>query len=359
MDESSVFRPVSHSRTESAHIVEVARLYYGQNVKQPEIATRLKIPQATVSRLLKRAIEEGIVKYVISPPPLMRIQADILAKVRSKGISDVRVTPQGIGETADKNVENLGAAGAEYLRDLVSLHQGDRLTISMACGETLLATLLHFVADLERDPGARRILKEKEIILYPLNLFWGPKLEYDAATYPSVLVIATATLLSRLGCRVLAYAPQLPLSFYSHSKILTADDLNHQIVNYRQYLDESKQADIFLIGIGRGPQDLRIKRVLDVMKMDIEYNEGYLSGEVNYQPFDNEGNFIKLPKFIGVTCEELRSLSEKDKKVIAIAGGKKKMPAITTLLNNIPPFNILITDKSVADNFLEVSKDVA
>src|SRR5262249_6881467 len=154
------------------------------------------------------------VRHIISPPPLSRLQVDMLAKLKSKGIQDVRVVPCGVGENASKNVKNLGDVGAEYLWEAISQHAGNQLTIGMACGDSLVSLMIRFATYLEQEPTALRELQQKEITLYPLNLFWGPKLEYGANLYPAVLVIAAATLLIKLGCKVSAYAPQPPLSFY-------------------------------------------------------------------------------------------------------------------------------------------------
>lgn len=47
-------------------MTKVAYLYYGQGMTQPEIATQLDLSQATVSRLLKRAKQEQIVRVTVN-----------------------------------------------------------------------------------------------------------------------------------------------------------------------------------------------------------------------------------------------------------------------------------------------------
>lgn len=51
---------------------DVAYLYYMNNLKQESIARKLSISKYKVSRVLKRAVEEGIVKIKI-----IRINKDI------------------------------------------------------------------------------------------------------------------------------------------------------------------------------------------------------------------------------------------------------------------------------------------
>ena len=49
-------------------MVKVARLYHEHDVRQPEIARRLHISQARVSRLLKQAEADGIVRTTVVVP---------------------------------------------------------------------------------------------------------------------------------------------------------------------------------------------------------------------------------------------------------------------------------------------------
>jgi len=49
-------------------MVKVARLYHEHRVRQPEIARRLHVSQARVSRLLKQAELDGIVRTTVVVP---------------------------------------------------------------------------------------------------------------------------------------------------------------------------------------------------------------------------------------------------------------------------------------------------
>jgi DNA-binding transcriptional regulator LsrR (DeoR family) len=49
-------------------LTKVARLYYEQDMTQPEIAVQLDLSQATVSRLLKRAKQERIIRITVNVP---------------------------------------------------------------------------------------------------------------------------------------------------------------------------------------------------------------------------------------------------------------------------------------------------
>ena len=49
-------------------VLKVARLYYNENLKQESVERRLNISKYKVNRILKRAIENGIVQIIITDP---------------------------------------------------------------------------------------------------------------------------------------------------------------------------------------------------------------------------------------------------------------------------------------------------
>src|SRR5215210_5179137 len=71
-------RPLRRASTPSRRdeqlrlMTKVARLYHEHDVLQPEIARRLHISQARVSRLLKQAQQEGIVRTTVVVPDGVR-----------------------------------------------------------------------------------------------------------------------------------------------------------------------------------------------------------------------------------------------------------------------------------------------
>ena len=50
------------------HIVNVARMYYEQGLKQEEIAKQVKVSRASVSLILTEALWKGIVEITIRNP---------------------------------------------------------------------------------------------------------------------------------------------------------------------------------------------------------------------------------------------------------------------------------------------------
>src|SRR5215831_14372611 len=93
-------------------MAKVARMYYMNELRQPEICERLNIHQSTVSRLLKRAEREGIVRIAVSLPP--GTHTDIEDAVQSRYGLDEAVVVDCLDEEAQIS-RDLGAAAAFYL----------------------------------------------------------------------------------------------------------------------------------------------------------------------------------------------------------------------------------------------------
>jgi DNA-binding transcriptional regulator LsrR (DeoR family) len=96
---------------------QIARLYHEQNRTQPEIAQLLSITQTRVSRMLKFASENGIIRTTVHVPP--GIFSDIEDELQRKfgGIEFIVVDAAHL---ADENVlRALGSSTAAYLERVV------------------------------------------------------------------------------------------------------------------------------------------------------------------------------------------------------------------------------------------------
>jgi DNA-binding transcriptional regulator LsrR (DeoR family) len=117
-------------------LTKVARMYHEQGLRQPEIASRLHLSQSRVSRLLKEAVDLGIVRTVVIPPS--GVYSDIEDAIRDRyGLADVVVTEVS-GEGDSAMLAALGSAGASYLE--ATLTGSDHVGIS-SWSATLLATV--------------------------------------------------------------------------------------------------------------------------------------------------------------------------------------------------------------------------
>jgi deoxyribonucleoside regulator len=117
-------------------LIEIARLYYREDLSQQEIADRLGISRPTVSHALKRCRQRGIVEIRIrEPDSLARSLAGELE--RRHGLKKVLVVESGADDAERKR--NLGRAAAGYLAGLLA----DGCRIGVSWGTTLYQVAQH------------------------------------------------------------------------------------------------------------------------------------------------------------------------------------------------------------------------
>src|SRR5687768_11552787 len=94
-------------------MVKVARLYHEHGVLQPEIARRLHISQPRVSRLLKQAAAEGIVRTTVVVPDGMSTEVEDRLEQRF-GLREA-VVVECLDDSEAGMLHDLGVATATYL----------------------------------------------------------------------------------------------------------------------------------------------------------------------------------------------------------------------------------------------------
>src|SRR5688500_1931271 len=127
-------------------MTRVARLYHDEGVRQPLIAERLHLSQPKVSRLLKQAQREGIVRISVRPPTGTNPDLEEALEARY-GLKECEVVDISRDEDAAA-VRELGAAAAYHLESTV--RSGDVIGVS-----SWSATLLAMVDAMHPLPSVR------------------------------------------------------------------------------------------------------------------------------------------------------------------------------------------------------------
>lgn len=116
-------------------LTKVARMYHERGIRQADIATALNISQAKVSRLLKRAVTQGIVRTTVMVSP--GVYSDLEERLEAKfGLLEAVVVDIESDDDERAVHSALGAAAGSYLE--ATLGGGDRIGIS-SWSQTLLA----------------------------------------------------------------------------------------------------------------------------------------------------------------------------------------------------------------------------
>jgi DNA-binding transcriptional regulator LsrR (DeoR family) len=303
-------------------MTRVARLYHEEGARQPEIAARLRLSQPKVSRLLKQAQVEGIVRISVRPPigTNPELERDLEARY---GLHDAEVVD--ISHDDDEAaVRELGAAAAYHLETTV--RSGDVIGVS-SWSATLLAMVdaMHPVSGV-RDTRVVQIL--------------GGGGDPAAEGHATHLVRRMANLLHGQG----TFLPA-PSSVGSAE----ARDVLLEDPFVRRAVGLFGKLDVALVGIGgQEPSGLLASsgNVFSKAELRTVRAAGGV-GDIGLRYLSRDGTPVDSPldaRVIGIELEQLRRVP----RAIGVAGGPAKTPAIRAALLG-GWINCLITDRFTAE----------
>ena len=99
-------------------LIKVANMYYLENMKQSDIAKKLGVERTTISKYLKRALEQGIVNISIANDNYEDLET---AMEKRFGLKECFIVPKSYDLQAVK--QNMARAGLNLLRRIVSNNQ--------------------------------------------------------------------------------------------------------------------------------------------------------------------------------------------------------------------------------------------
>jgi DNA-binding transcriptional regulator LsrR (DeoR family) len=301
-------------------LAKVARLYYVQEIRQEEISDRLGIHQSTVSRLLKRARQQGFVRFSVAAPPgtYSELEDRLVAKF---GLKDVMVIESAAEE--ESLVRDLGAAAAFHLETV--LKPGTKIGVSSWSRSLFaMADSLH--------PGGYCSGGEVVQILGGVG---------NAGAHHEALYLAQR-LADVIGAQpVLLQAPAVVATAES-KRVLLREPL------VRKAVDHFGQLDLALVGIGSMDPSQLLASSGNVFSPAerAELSAAGAVGDICFRYFDAAGEPVRSPlmqRVIGIEPDVLKKIS----RVIGIAGGRKKIRAIEAALAG-SWINVLIVDHRTA-----------
>ncbi len=320
---------ISHRPGELRQMVQCLELYYRQGLSQKDIATALGVSAATVSRLLKRAFDEGLVRVELDLPRTQELET---ALVERFGLRDAVVI--AAGGRADVK-EELGVAAAAYFEKVAA----SGLRVGLSCGFTLYQTI-----------RALRERRFRDLSLYPLS---GESTLKLVDLSPNTLVGMMA---AKYRPHVTAYA--LPVQHLVSLRQIERE--RRRLLRdpeVRAIYEAAQSVDLALVGIGQiGEETPGFCSLAESYGISVRrLRELGVVGEINYQPFDAQGRIVDQPELralrrrvLAVEGQRLQELSRtEDHHVIAVAGGRAKIEAVRGALRG-RFLNVLVTDEDVA-----------
>jgi len=139
-------RDTKQETSKQGTLVQVARLYYEENLSQQEIADRLEVSRTLITLYLQNARESGIVRVKIVDPTNNCIGLAATLK-KLTGIKQITVIPNPRG-LQTLSLRAVAGAAAEHLTESLA----DGTTFGIAWGRTTAV-----VADLLNRTQARRV----------------------------------------------------------------------------------------------------------------------------------------------------------------------------------------------------------
>lgn len=290
-------------------LVEVAHLYYEENLSQQEIASRLNVSRSLIALYIKKAREKGIVSIKIIDPlnDLAQIATQLSEKYQLKF---VKVIPSA-HNSPPLTRRALGNAVANYLDEYLE----DKDVLGLGWGRTIME-----IASLVAPAKPRRV---DVVPLLGESGYTG--------TYSQLNQIVLQVARSFGGSPYFLLAPVL----------VGTPDLRDSLLHdevARQVVERWNRLDVVCVGIGVIPpvegQIVYVgeENVPKLVQQDIV-------GDICARYFNQKGNFIidqYNDRLLGVGLNQLR----KTRTVIAVAEGAEKANATlgalrTQLISNL------------------------
>ncbi len=300
-------------------------MYYEWDMRQSEIAKQMDLSQATVSRLLSRSKEEGIIRISINLPNGVYTELEEVL-VRTFGLRDAIVVDSL--EDNDKLImRDLGAAAAYYLESAIRPNE----IIGISSWSATLLAMVDALHPLQKKPGVK--------VIQILGGVGNPSVEAQATR-----------LASRLAQLVNGDAVFLPvsgvLSTEAARDILMADEATQQSL---RLFDQVATALVGIGSIDPSPLLAQSGNIFSPKELDL-LREKKAVGDILLRFFDENGKLVETgleKRVISMTLEQLSKVS----RVVGVAGGSRKFNAILGALRG-NWINILITDRFTASRLV-------
>lgn len=313
-------------------IARVAQMYHVESQRQADIAKHLRISQATVSRMLKRAQEEEIVRTTVVSPS--GTYAELETGLRARyGIAEAIVVE--CSEDRDGAImARIGEAAAHFLE--ATLQPNEVIGVS-----SWSETILKMVDNIHPMKSG----KAKHIV-QTLGGMGDPTVQIHANQLTTRLAKLTGGEAHVLSAPGVAQSREAKLVLLSDTYV-------------RETMDLFSKVTLAIVGIGAMEPSSMLARsgnVFSSREIDEVTDAGGV-GDISLRFFDADGQPVKTPmddRVIGMTLEELSKID----RVIALAGGQSKTSAIQGALRT-GAIDFLFTDKFTAERLLSSNAHIS
>ncbi|MBX2836383.1 MAG: sugar-binding transcriptional regulator [Gammaproteobacteria bacterium] len=303
-------------------MTRVAQRYHVDGQRQSAIAKDLSMSQATVSRMLKRALEEGIVRISLNVP--QGTYPDLEAGLRSKYEIAEAIVVDCSEDREAAVMSRIGEAAAHFLETTIQNNE----VIGISSWSQTIVKMIDNVHPMTQG-------KAKSVV-QTLGGIGNPNIQKHATQVTTRLAQLTG------AESIILQAPAVAAS--REAKIIL---LGEKFV--REATEQFENITLAFIGVGAvEPSDMLAQsgNIFSEPELKQLADRGAVA-ELSQRYINSEGGQVLTPlneRVIGMTLTQLNDVP----RVVALAGGKSKTQAIDATLKS-GVINILITDRFTAE----------
>ncbi len=306
-------------------LLEVAQLYYLDNLSQQQVATKLGISRSNVSRMLTDAQQQGIVEIRINDPAGRA--RDLESQLEEAfALREARVSQRSGAPGSASGTAQVGVLAAQLL-----LHDiKDQMTVALSWGHALQAMVWATTSDRDHTVQLVQLVGGLSSISNEIS---GQELVRELA--------------ARLGASYrYLHAPATLATPEARASLLHEQSI-------AQALEAARTADIAFVGIGTPTHgsSAAILRSLELTKTQLrDFWRQQPVGDIAARYFDQCGRAITGPvqdQVLAVTLEDLVNIPT----VVGIAEGRAKVPGVLGALRG-RLIDVLVCDESLARGVL-------
>ncbi len=302
-------------------LTKVSKLYYEDGLNQDDIVARMHISRSTISRILKQARDEGIVKIVVIPPS--GTYANLERKIEQKfQIEEAIIANVDAVDSPQVIAHELGGAAANYLQRVL----GPEEVVGVSWGYTIRG----MVSALE--PGDY----PKVQVVQMTGGIGKPESEAHATELCRKMANLLSCKLALLPAPGVVYNQQTRDAYLTDEYVQTAMKLLPCIT-------------LAFVGIGSLNSytiATRDETILTQADIDQVKKKGAV-GDIALRFFDKEGRLVHSEldeRVIGIDLDNLKKIP----RLVGVAGGSNKAEAIHAALRG-GLIDVLITDQVTAE----------
>lgn len=300
-----------------SQLAKVARLYWLQEIPQREIATKLNVSVASVSRMLTRARELGIVRINVEDDHsgLQELEVEI---ERRFGLQECLIAP------AFEELAHLYTAMAQRLGELLERHLAADTTLGVSWGETL-----------KRIGEELPEIDTVDIRVVPIVGAMG---RIETGIYPNSIAQTFAEKLR--GVRYLVNTPA----------VLDSPELKESVIgdsNFKSISAVWQDLDVVIFSVSALDQDASVYKANIFSEQELrEVREQGAVAAVNFAFVSEEGEEVDTDlsrRIVNLPLSELRHVRQR----VLVARGENKVQPIRAALRGAL-CDTLVTDAATA-----------